>query len=80
MRNIDAVTKQFVSSTKQATTSATQLNTLSEDLKSAIGEFKLEDRGETKDPLTKLDKAAVDKGPVETERHPDTIEQAGAKT
>jgi PAS domain S-box-containing protein len=42
MREIDSVTKQFVSSTRQAAASAAQLNTLSEDLKSAIADFKLE--------------------------------------
>ncbi len=42
MREIDSVTKQFVSSTRQAAASAAQLNTLSEDLKSAIANFKLE--------------------------------------
>jgi PAS domain S-box-containing protein len=42
MREIDSVTKQFVSSTRQAAASAAQLNTLSEELKSAIGDFKLE--------------------------------------
>lgn len=41
MQNIDAVTKQFVSSTKQSTTSATQLNRLSQELKQAVSEFKL---------------------------------------
>jgi PAS domain S-box-containing protein len=42
MREIDSVTKQFVSSTRQAAASAAQLNTLSEELKSAIADFKLE--------------------------------------
>ncbi|NWF92208.1 MAG: PAS domain S-box protein [Syntrophaceae bacterium] len=42
MREIDSVTKQFVSSTKQAAASAVQLNTLSEELKSAIAKFKSE--------------------------------------
>ena len=42
MCNIDNVTKQFVASTKQAASSASQLNKLSKELKSAIGEFKLE--------------------------------------
>ena len=42
MREIDSVTKQFVSSTRQATASAAQLNTLSEELKDAISGFKLE--------------------------------------
>jgi len=42
MREIDSVTKQFVSSTRQAAASAAQLNTLSEELKSAIVDFKLE--------------------------------------
>jgi PAS domain S-box-containing protein len=42
MREIDSVTKQFVSSTRQATASAAQLSTLSEELKSAIADFKLE--------------------------------------
>jgi len=42
MREIDSVTKQFVSSTRQATASAAQLNTLSEELKGAISDFKLE--------------------------------------
>ena len=41
MRNIDSVTKQFVSSTKQAAASATQLNGLSQELKSSIGEVEL---------------------------------------
>ena len=39
MREIDSVTKQFVSSTRQAADSATQLNTLSEELKNAIVDF-----------------------------------------
>jgi len=39
MREIDSVTKQFVTSTRQAADSATQLNTLSEELKNAIGDF-----------------------------------------
>jgi len=42
MREIDSVTKQFVSSTRQATASAAQLSTLSEELKSAISDFRLE--------------------------------------
>ncbi len=42
MREIDSVTKQFVSSTRQSAGAAAQLNTLSEELKSAIGGFKLE--------------------------------------
>jgi PAS domain S-box-containing protein len=42
MREIDSVTKQFVSSTKQATASAAQLSTLSQELKNAISDFKLE--------------------------------------
>ena len=42
MREIDSVTKQFVSSTRQGTASAAQLSTLSEELKSAIADFKLE--------------------------------------
>lgn len=42
MREIDSVTKQFVSSTRQAAASAAQLNTLSEELKGAIADFKLE--------------------------------------
>jgi methyl-accepting chemotaxis protein len=42
MREIDSVTKQFVSSTRQAAASAAQLNTLSEELKSAIAGFKFE--------------------------------------
>lgn len=41
MQNIDTVAKQFVSSTKQAASSATQLNRLSQELKTSIGEFKL---------------------------------------
>jgi len=50
MREIDSVTKQFVSSTRQATASAAQLNTLSEDLKNAISGFKLEgEEGKTRD-------------------------------
>jgi PAS domain S-box-containing protein len=51
MREIDSVTKQFVSSTRQATDSAAQLNTLSEELKSAISDFKLdaEEEGKTRD-------------------------------
>jgi PAS domain S-box-containing protein len=48
MREIDSVTKQFVSSTQQATASAAQLNTLSEELKSAISDFKLETAEEQK--------------------------------
>jgi len=42
MREIDSVTKQFVSSTRQAADSAAQLNTLSEELKSAIVNFNSE--------------------------------------
>ena len=42
MREIDSVTKQFVSSTRQAAASAAQLSTLSEELKSAIVDSKLE--------------------------------------
>jgi PAS domain S-box-containing protein len=42
MREIDSVTKQFVSSTKEAAASAAQLNTLSEELKSAMAGFKSE--------------------------------------
>jgi PAS domain S-box-containing protein len=51
MREIDSVTKQFVSSTRQATASAAQLSTLSEELKSAIADFKLEaeEVGKTRD-------------------------------
>jgi PAS domain S-box-containing protein len=51
MREIDSVTKQFVSSTRQATASAAQLSTLSEELKSAISDFKLdaEEVGKTRD-------------------------------
>ena len=41
MREIDSVTKQFVSSTRQTAGSAAQLNTLSEELKNAIVDFKL---------------------------------------
>ncbi len=47
MRNIDTVTKQFVSSTKQTASSAIQLNSLSQELKQAIGEFKLGDGTKT---------------------------------
>ncbi len=46
MRDIDVVIKQFVFSTKQVVHSATQLDTLSRELKGAIGEFKLGDAGE----------------------------------
>jgi methyl-accepting chemotaxis protein len=42
MREIDSVTKQFASSTRQAAESAAQLSTLSEELKSAIADSKLE--------------------------------------
>jgi PAS domain S-box-containing protein len=42
MREIDSVTKQFASSTRQAAESVAQLSTLSEELKSAIADFKLE--------------------------------------
>jgi PAS domain S-box-containing protein len=42
MREIDSVTKQFVSSTRQAAASAAQLNTLSEELKNAIVDFNSE--------------------------------------
>jgi methyl-accepting chemotaxis protein len=48
MREIDSVTKQFVSSTRQATASAAQLSTLSEELKNAISDFKLEAEEERK--------------------------------
>lgn len=41
MQNIDIVTKEFVSSTKQAASSATLLNGLAQELKAAISEFKL---------------------------------------
>jgi PAS domain S-box-containing protein len=51
MRNIDSVTKQFVSSTKQAAASATQLNGLSQDLKSAIGEVTLEEEDEARETM-----------------------------
>ncbi|MFC1621484.1 methyl-accepting chemotaxis protein [Candidatus Omnitrophota bacterium] len=43
MQNIDSVTKQFVSSTKQATSSIAKLNELSQNLKLVIGGFKLEE-------------------------------------
>jgi methyl-accepting chemotaxis protein len=43
MREIDSVTKQFVSSTRQSAASATQLNTLSEELKRAIADVKAEE-------------------------------------
>ena len=51
MREIDSVTKQFVSSTRQGTASAAQLSTLSEELKSAIADLKLETKevGKKKD-------------------------------
>jgi len=39
MREIDSVTKQFVTSTRQTAASATQLNTLSDELKRAVLEF-----------------------------------------
>ena len=42
MREIDSVTKQFVSSTRQAAASVAQLSTLSEELKSAIADVRLE--------------------------------------
>ncbi len=51
MREIDSVTKQFVSSTRQATASAAQLNTLSEELKSAISDFNLDAVGVRKTRL-----------------------------
>ncbi|MFH1771191.1 MAG: methyl-accepting chemotaxis protein [Candidatus Omnitrophota bacterium] len=41
MQNIDAVTKQFVASTNQMASLATQLSILSEEFKKAISEFKL---------------------------------------
>lgn len=41
MKNIDTVTKQFVSSTKLSATSTIQLNKLSQELKSGISEFRL---------------------------------------
>ncbi|MEW6324265.1 MAG: methyl-accepting chemotaxis protein [Nitrospirota bacterium] len=41
MENINDVTRQFVASTKQMAASATQLNQLAGDLKTAIGGFKL---------------------------------------
>jgi methyl-accepting chemotaxis protein len=40
MREIDSVTKQFVSSTRQAADSAGQLSRLSEELKNTIGDAK----------------------------------------
>ncbi|HYA91466.1 MAG TPA: PAS domain S-box protein [Thermodesulfobacteriota bacterium] len=51
MREIDFVTKQFVSSTRQAAASAAQLNTLSEELKRAIADVKSEakETGKPKD-------------------------------
>jgi methyl-accepting chemotaxis protein len=51
MREIDSVTKQSVSSTRQAAASATQLNTLSEELKNAIVDFNSEagEAGKTRD-------------------------------
>jgi methyl-accepting chemotaxis protein len=51
MREIDSVTKQFASSTRQAAESAAQLSTLSEELKSAIADIKLEPEevGKTRD-------------------------------
>ncbi|MGZ3512448.1 MAG: methyl-accepting chemotaxis protein [Thermodesulfobacteriota bacterium] len=39
MREIDSVTKQFVASTRQTAASATQLNTLSDELKRTIVDF-----------------------------------------
>jgi PAS domain S-box-containing protein len=48
MREIDSVTKQFASSTRQAAESATQLNTLSEELKRAIGDSRFEGEGSKK--------------------------------
>lgn len=42
MKNIDQVSKQFVSSTKQAAAVATQLASQGEQLKKMMGEFKLE--------------------------------------
>lgn len=47
MQSIDTVIKQFVSSTKQTATSAAQLNRLSQELKEAIGEFKLKEDVDT---------------------------------
>ena len=41
MQNIDAVTQQFLALTHQTAASAVQLNTLSQKLKAAVGEFKL---------------------------------------
>lgn len=51
MREIDSVTKQFASSTRQSAESATQLNSLSEELKRAIGDSRLESakEGKTRD-------------------------------
>jgi PAS domain S-box-containing protein len=42
MREIDSVTKQFVASTRQAAASCAQLNALSEDLKHAIVDSKID--------------------------------------
>ncbi len=42
MQNIDVVTKQFVSSTREAAASAQRLSNLSQNLKKAIGTFKLD--------------------------------------
>jgi PAS domain S-box-containing protein len=51
MREIDSVTKQFVSSIRQAAASAAQLNTLSEELKNAIVDVRseAEEVGKTRD-------------------------------
>jgi len=48
MKNIDAVTKQFVASTQKTNTSVTELSELSLKLKKVIGAFKLE--AEDKEP------------------------------
>ncbi len=39
MQNIDSVIKQFIASTKQAASSATQLNNLSQELKNSMGAY-----------------------------------------
>ena len=51
MREIDSVTKQFASTTRQAAESATQLNSLSEELKRAIGDSRFEAEGGKKKDL-----------------------------
>jgi len=92
MREIDSVTKQFVSSTRQAASSAAQLNILSEELKNVIGDVKSQagsgekpksrDMSEIRDLIaifraeTEEHLTRLDNGLVELEKRPGNIELA----